>query len=258
MNPLSRLQMEFQNHLLTGECCIESAIVETKAVSIQTRLDIYRNAYQSRLVEALASNFPCLYIHLGTDEFERIAMDYIDANPSTWRSIRWFGDTFSYFLSQYCDAAYDYLAELAEFEWNMALAFDASDVNVFQLEDMMHIPPDAWGDVTFVMQPSVSRVNFLWNVVPIWEAIMNDEPSVVPTKNAEDESWILWRHDYMNRFYRLSQDEAWALDAISTGASFGDVCEGLCQWHDEDAVGMNAASLMKGWIQAGLIANALL
>lgn len=254
MSQLSQLQFDLQQHLLTGDARIASSIVATAKVSIQSRLNVYRNAYQSRLVEALASNFPCLQAHLG-DAFEVIARNYIDMHPSTYRSIRWFGDGFSGFLRDYCDASYDYLAELAEFEWNMTLAFDASDVPPLQLGDMAKLAVGSWGDMTLKMHPTVWRMNFLWNVTAIWEAIMNDSPPIAALKNDEPMAWVLWRQNYMNRFYRLAPDEIFALDGLSKGATFGEICEGLCQWHDENKVGPHAAALLKGWIEAGLIAE---
>lgn len=255
MNHLARLQHDLQNHLLTGECRIESAIVETDSASIQSRLAVYRNAYQSRLMEAMSNNFPCLHAYLGNDAFEEMVLDYIESCPSQYRSIRWFGDTFPEFLKSWCDASYDYLSELAEFEWKLTITFDAEDVHLFQLDDMMQIPADCWEGMKIVLQPSVQRVTFLWNVVSIWKSIMNNEPPVEAQKNLELGTCILWRQNYMNQFHLLPQDEAWALDQIYIGATFGEICEGLCQWHNEDKVGIQAASLMKGWIQAGLIAN---
>ncbi len=258
MTSLSRLQHDLQSYLLTGQCAIESSVVETETVSSQSRLNVYRNAYQSRLVEALANNFPCLQAYIGDEEFENIALEYIAASPSTYRSIRWFGDTFSDFLRQYYEKNYAYIAELAEFEWKLTLSFDARDECLFQLNGMIHIPPESWVGMKLILHPSVLQMNFLWNVVAIWEAIENDEHYIDASKNAKLEAWILWRHDYMNNFYALSESEAWALDVISTGATFGEVCEGLRQWHDDHDAGLQAASLLKGWIQAGLITNVLL
>jgi hypothetical protein len=40
--------------------------------------------------------------------------------------------------------------------------------------------------------------------------------------------------------------------------SFGDICEGLCQWVSEEEAGQRAASLLKTWIQLGLLAEVVL
>lgn len=57
MNEWTQLQQDFQNYLHLGHATIEKAIVDTELVSAQMRLQVYRNAYQARLEEALASNW---------------------------------------------------------------------------------------------------------------------------------------------------------------------------------------------------------
>ncbi len=52
---------------------------------------------------------------------------------------------------------YPYLAELALFEWTLALVFDASDSALLQLADMQTIPPEAWIDLKLVIHPSLHR-----------------------------------------------------------------------------------------------------
>ena len=42
------------------------------------------------------------------------------------------------------------------------------------------------------------------------------------------------------------------------GLTFGEICEGLCQWIAEDNAGVHAASLLKGWITTGLISNVII
>jgi len=255
MTDLQDLQSRFQNFLLSGQNDISQFIVATEKVPITTRLGIYKNAYQARLIEALASNYPCLKVCLGDDEFQKIACDYIQSHPSSFRSIRWFGDELALYLLQLEDKKYLYLAELAEFEWKMTLTFDAAERELLTIEQMAAIPPDSWGDMLMIPQPSLQRMNFFWNVVSIWQRIANEENSESPIKKSKPDPWILWRLDYVNRFYALSDDEAWAIDQMIAGVSFGKLCEGLCAFVDEQEVGMRAATLLKGWIQSGLLAE---
>src|SRR5262249_55518729 len=95
---LFHVQDKFQKYLLTGDMAIAHCVLGTEKVSIETRLDIYYHAYQARLIEALASNFPVLHVYLGEAFFEKTASKYIDQHPSCFRSIRWVGDQFSEFL----------------------------------------------------------------------------------------------------------------------------------------------------------------
>ncbi|CDZ77520.1 hypothetical protein BN59_01803 [Legionella massiliensis] len=251
MSDLFKLQSQFQNYLLTNQADIHKAIVATENVTVEKRLSIYSDAYHFRLIDSLGSNFPILMNYLGFDAFSSLAGDYIDKFPSPYRSIRWYGDTFAEYLRETSEP---YLAELAEFEWKMTLTFDAADDKALEIEEMAAIPPESWPNLRFVPHASLQLMRFNWNVVAIWEALSNEqEPS--PPQSGDSRLWALWRRDYINRFYSLNSDEAWALDALVNGATFGELCEGLCEWHDEQEVGMLSASFLKSWIQSGLIAG---
>lgn len=251
MNDLLNLQSQFQNFLLTNQADIHKAIVETEKVSVDKRLSIYFDAYRFRLLDALGYNFPVLLDYLGFDAFSSLGRDYIDKFPSPYRSIRWYGDTFAEYLRENSES---YLAELAEFEWKMTLAFDAADDRAFEIAEMAAIPPESWPSLRFIPHPSLQLMYFNWNVVAIWEAMTNEKIPPKP-QTGDNRLWALWRRDYISRFYSLNSDEAWALDALVKGLTFGELCEGLCEWHDEQEVGMRSASLLKGWIQSGLIAG---
>lgn len=257
MSDFFRLQDDLQQYLLSRKADIAQHIVETETVSVQARLGIYYNAYHARLIEALDSNFPYLGKYLGEEAFHKMSLAYIESHPSTFRSIRWYGDELSTWLKTYFDSEHHYLSELAEFEWNMTVAFDASDAPSFRLEQMTAIPAQSWGEMQLKAHPSLRRMDFLWNIVSIWEALANGQLPEDVISQPQPIPWVLWRNDYMNRFYALSPDEAWALDAVLGNISFGEICEGLCQWHDEGAVGLRAASLLKGWIQSGLLSDIL-
>jgi hypothetical protein len=251
MSKLQSLQNQFQNYLLKDQPEIQKSIVHTEKVSVNQRLFIYLDGYRCRLIDSLASNFPIISTYLGFDEFRALSSDYIAKYPSTYRSIRWFGDTFADFLKE---NGQTYLAELAEFEWKMTLAFDAADEEALKVEEMAAVPPDAWANVRFKPHASLQLMNFSWNTVQIWEAISHEKKPPKP-KKYKPVTWALWRKDYLNRFYSLAEDEAWALEALSKGATFAELCEGLCNWFEEQEVGMRAASLLKGWIESGLIAG---
>ncbi|MGL5743289.1 MAG: DNA-binding domain-containing protein [Legionella sp.] len=255
MTSLLQIQAQFQEFLLSGQANISESIVQTEFVSVTTRLGIYGDAYRLRLIESLTANFPSLYAYLGTEEFNKLAAYYIDANPSTYRSIRWYGEKLSEYIRTHY-AQYIYLAELADFEWKMSLAFDAADASLVQIEDMAFVPPEAWANLQFVLHPSVQKVNYYWNTVALWQALTHDHELPGTQQSEESTAWILWRApDYTIQFYSMSPEEAWALDALSQVFSFGALCEGLCQWVQPEEVGMKAASYLKGWIQNGMLSR---
>ncbi|AWN73616.1 putative DNA-binding domain-containing protein [Legionella anisa] len=255
---LSQLQDEFQKFLLSGHSAIHGSIVHTDLVSVDIRLGIYRDAYKLRLIESLSTNFPALYAYLGTEEFNKLATYYIDAHPSYYRSIRWFGDLLPDFI-KHNYPHYSHLSELADFEWKMGLAFDAADEQIVRVEDMAVIPPEAWPNLQFVLHPSLQRVNYLGNTIPLWKALTHDQELPELQQNSVPTSWVLWRSpENIIQFYSVSDEEAWALDNLSQRLSFGALCEGLCQWIKPEEVGMKAASFLKGWIQNGMLSQLLI
>jgi hypothetical protein len=254
MSGLRELQETFQHYLLDTNHQAEHLIISTKKVNAQQRLAIYSDAYQARLLEALEDNFPVLKDYMGEDEFYALGCEYIHCYPSTFRSIRWFGDQLAIFLrehSQYLGSPW--LSDFASVEWALSQVFDAADSDVFTIEDMNAISPDAWVNMTIHFHPSVHRILLSWNIFEIRQALLQDKTPKDPIQNPSPMSWLLWRKDFDTQYCSLIEDEAWAMEAISQGAPFSEMCEGLSQWMNEEDTVIRAVSLLKSWITAGII-----
>ena len=256
MSELAQLQQQFQHFILTGKTDINPSVLSTREVSAEQRLAIYRDAYQLRLIECLTTTFPALHSYLGTEEFKKMCRRFIDAHPSYYRSIRWYGDLLSVFLKNYYEKAYSFLADLADFEWKMTLAFDAQDRSIVTLEEMAAVVPEAWVNLSFIVHPSLQRANYFWNAVPLWRALTEDKELPNLCEETTISSWLLWRSpDYVIQYYSLGKEEVWMLDGIKKGLSFSALCEGLCEWISVDKVAMSAASYLKNWISKGILAE---
>lgn len=255
MNELIQLQQQFQDFLLNGKTEIISSVLSTSEVSVEQRLAIYRDAYNLRLIESLSTSFPMLHSYLGTEAFQKMCRNFIEANPSHYRSIRWYGDVMPSFLGNYYKKTYAFLAELADFEWKMTLAFDAPDASIVTLDEMAAVSPNSWVTLSFVLHPSVQRVNYFWNSLALWRALIDDEELPSLKEEKQPCSWLLWRSsDYLIQYYSLAKEEAWMIDGVQQGFSFAVLCEGLCEWIAADQVAMTAASYLKNWISKGIIA----
>ncbi|RUR13736.1 DUF2063 domain-containing protein [Legionella sp. km772] len=256
MSELSQLQQQFQQFILAGKPDIMPSVLSTKDFSAEKRLGIYRDAYQLRLIECLTTTFPALHSYLGTEEFQKMCRCFIDAHPSYYRSIRWYGDLLSVFLKNYYDKAYSFLAELADFEWKMTLAFDAEDTKRVSIEEMAALAPEAWVNLSFIVHPSVQRPNYFWNALPLWKALVDDKELPNLVEDTAARAWLLWRSaDYVIQYYSLGKEEAWMMDGMLKGLSFSALCEGLCEWIAVDKVAMTAAGFLKSWITKGILAE---
>lgn len=250
------LQEQFQNYVLTGESGILPAVVDGPRLDAKGRLDVYANGYRLRLIEVLDADYPALHVLAGDDLFDQLARAYIAAHLSVFPNARWFGAHLPRFLAK--DSAFDsqpVLAEMAEFEWAMSLAFDSADDPVLDIADLESLPGEAWSTLGFSVHSSLQRLELAWNVPAFWHAVTREQDLPTPAQGPEAAQWIVWRRDLTIYFRSLETDEAAALQAIADGGNFADMCETLCASHDQDAVPGVAMTLLKRWINDGLICD---
>jgi hypothetical protein len=251
---LTRLQGIFQDFILNDDPAIAAEVIGTTRVDAATRLGIYANAYRLRLLEALDTDYPGLHTIAGDEEFDRLGRAYVDAHPSSFRSLRWFGDRMGEFLratAPWCD--YPVFAEMAAFEWAMSDAFDASDTVLATVEDMAAVAANAWPALRFTPHDSLRRLDLHWNVPTVWKAIDTEQDPPNLEESELPVAWLVWRRDLRTYFRSLDVAEAWALDAMLRGEPFSFLCEGLTEWIDSQNVPMHAAALLKRWLSDGLI-----
>jgi len=251
---LPELQRAFQAHVLSGDPAIRHEIVGTARVDADTRLRIYADGYRLRLIEALDTDYPGLHVLAGDEAFDTLARAYIDAHPSPYRSLRWYGGQMPGFLRATAPwSDYPVFADMAAFEWAMSEVFDAENGSIASVADMATVPADRWPSLTFSVHPAVRRIDLHWNVPAVWKAIDRDEEPPALEEQNFPVAWLLWRQDLVTRFRSLRVDEAWALAALAHGETFAALCEGLTEWMDAEHVAVHAAGLLKQWLTDGLI-----
>jgi hypothetical protein len=252
MTTLAELQRDFQRHVMHGHERIVDAIASTPDVPATTRLAIYSEAYRLRLIEALASTLPRLQQLLGNEEFARLAVEYIELVPSSYPSIRWFGDR----IPSLVERSYrnrPWLAELARWEWAIASSFDAADAEPVGVEALGAVAPEQWPTLQFTFHPSVQIVRVKTNAPTLFKALSEDAPLPDGVKLDEPQAWLIWRQSLKTQYRSLAADEAAALDNIREGGTFESLCDTLCEWHEPEAVPMQAAGMLKRWVLEQMI-----
>jgi len=255
MTELQGLQSRFQNYLMSSSDEIEGDIVSSSNALAEHRLGIYFNAYRIRLIDCLATEYSGLQKHLGQQSFENMALDYLKVHPSSHPSVRWFGKDLAEYLGTTNDHEdREFLSELASFEWTKGLVFDERDAaSLYSFEEMARVPQQAWPGIQVRFVTAMRWLDCYWNVCPYWAAL--DRGDKLPEICCEDYPlrWLIWRKDRDPYWRSLEVHEAWAIEAAQNGASFAELCEGLCEWISEDAVAITAAGLLKQWISDDLV-----
>ena len=241
MNAPAAAQDAMQGWLLQGHPGLAGFVAGD---DVAHRLRIYADAYRLRLLDVLTNDFPATKAALGEDAFASLAFDYLRAHPSRQPSVRHFGQAFADWLATRADAPPG-VDDLARFEWLQGECFDAADARALDIEDVACLPAAGWPALRLRLHPAVrllaTRRLALRDGTP--RLVRNDDPS----------DWLLWRETFDVHWRRLDADEAEALRALRTGASFGALCERLSRHHGE-AGALRAATLLKRWLADGLLA----
>jgi hypothetical protein len=205
LHNLQILQNDFQNYLLDKPSSIQTAIVDRQPVPALMRLAIYRDGYFLRLLEALEQDYEVLRALIGIEEFDQLGRDYIHAHPSSFRSIRWYGNEFALFLKQKTNQPS--LIEMAQFEWLLAEAFDAADSAIVTEKDITAIPFEQWPHMQFILHPSLRQLELYTNTVSLWKSYKETDVILSPNYSKTPVPWIIWRKEYDIQFCSLAPSE---------------------------------------------------
>ena len=256
MRELSAAQQAFQQYILEGDRGVASLIAPGPRANRDARLTVYYNAYRQRLVEALSTDFEALAALLGAEGFRTACAAHVEATPSPFRNIRWYGGGLAQFLASTPPWQQRVeLAELARFEWTLTLAFDAADAPVLVFDDLAGLPPDAWSALRIQFHPSLQQLSLRSNAPALRLAV--DGGSALPEVQLREDAvdWAIWRKAGNPHFRSLSVEERWAIDAVRRGEDFPALCEGLMDFTDPDGAPALAASLLRTWVEDELVSG---
>lgn len=254
---LAKLQTALQSFLLDPRELAEHLIAANARIPPAIQVGVYAEAYRVRLAEALDADFAGLHVYLGDDEFERLVHAYLIKHPSRHFSLRWFGRHLADFLAANLPyAEHPDISEMARFEWAQCDAFDAPDTAVIGMAEFAAIAAPQWPGLRLAFHPSLVRLDLQTNVPALWLALNAGESPPALERLDQPQPWLLWRSELRVLFRPLTAAEAFGLDQFRADATFTAVCEGLCQWFSPEDIPLQAATLLRRWVEDGLVIRA--
>ncbi len=190
--------------------------------------DVYRQAYPSRLSEALAQAYPKTLLYMGSEVFDVNARSHALARPPEVMSLNDYGESFAMHLAQtYPD--HPELAELATLEWHLHAVYAAANAMPLRQSDLAQDATLSWLQHPWPMQGHARLMTVTRSVPQIWNAIHRDE-DVPPVKElAQATDLLIWRKGEQPHFVSLGALEAVLIRHMCAGHSIADACE----WTDE-------------------------
>jgi hypothetical protein len=253
---LARTEQAFQDGLLGRSDEILRALRGNARESAEAMFGVYRNAYWTRLVEALGNDFPGLRALLGEAAFDRMARAYIARHPSEHPSIRWAGRKLAEFLAHEAPYREDpWLGDMARFDWALAFAFAAPDASAAGLADLAGVPPAFWGSIRLRLHPTLDCFRAATPVDEARPRLLEATGVALDRQVRCDRAIMVWRVEHDVKFRAIDALEHAALQAMQDGATFGDMCELAARQIGAEAAPLRAAEILQGWLEWGIVAT---
>lgn len=184
-------------------------------VSVERRIDIYRNGYFVRLGDALRDDFPRLHAALGEENFRLLVPEFLAVHPSRHQNLGELGRPLAEFLESTSNGKrYPLLVDLTKIEW---LALEA-----FWADEAGHQAKDIVGEeVKLRLHPSVRFFDSSFPLVKIWTGKLALSPKAVVRskrwKRAEQGTFFVCRQEGVVYLRALEKFEAAFLRAVGAG-----------------------------------------
>lgn len=249
-------QDRFQRAILKGDDEILGHIPDSPRETKYNLLGVYRDAYVLRLIDVVGNDHELLRSYLGDDAFNEMARAYIASQPSHHPNARWFSKGVPDFLkANEPYSRHKIVGELASLEKALNDVFDGADAPVIQMSDLVAIPPQDWGRLSFVTHPTVTRLNAYTNVAAIWTALKAENEPPAAATSEEPTCIVVWRHEMTPMFREMTAEEAMMWEEAAKGARFDNLCELIAFYEDAAGAPARAASYLKGWLEAGMLSG---
>lgn len=253
---LNKLQTEFQEILLSGQCSGADWIADSKiTLSPQQRMGIYHNAYRVRLVEVLLDNFEHTAMYLGEKWFYKLANTYVQNTPSTCHNISDYGRTLPEYLSAQLPEDQE-ICELAVMDWRLRRAFDGEDCHILDNDGLQNLVETDGANTRLTPVPTASVVTHSFNTLDIWQAINDDQGPPAVDRLETPVDILIWRKGHSPHFRSLTRMESVAINSLLAGNTLEQIGESLQLEKPEADVSTEFGLMLKRWIDDRVLAAA--
>jgi Putative DNA-binding domain len=219
-------------------------------------IQIYRNAYRNRLIEALRSSFERTCRYVGDEAFDTAACHHIILNPPASWTLDDYGAGFDQTLEELF-AEDPEVAELAWFEWHMQQAFGSVDADPLDAAKLAsgELGITDWDRACFGLVPSLAMRTVRHDCIGLWQALEDSGDAPAIERLADTGHLIVWRKEMMTHFRFADPGEGQALAALADGQAFGALCTSLATELGSEAAMAQAGGWLARWMHDGLLAE---
>lgn len=250
---LAAVQQEFLGHLLDQDRPLPP-LWDRRMVA---GLEVYRNAYRARLVDALREAFEQTVRLVGEDAFNAAAAHHLIMHPPGGWTLDLAGEGFAGTLEELFPDDPD-VAELAWLEWAMHCAFVEADETPLDAPGFLaasaDFTEDGWTGMTLCFVPSLRMRWVATDCASLWRDLKAGAAEMQVSPGEDHRLCIVWREGHLPVFRLLQRLEARSLAEMAAGSTFGNICENFAEDGDP-AAAERAGKMLLEWLKNGLIAS---
>jgi|GEM_PF-767323 len=230
---------------------IQSEIAAHKRISVTAQAAIYINGYRLRLLRVLQADYPALLHLLGEKEFERLAIAYIEANPSLDFNIDRYPHKFADFISTNDKFAKD----LAMLESTISQVFMLPDSNALTGEFLNNLTPESFAEAVLLPRIAARLCKFDYNVDDYLskQRLGSKPPHTTPLPEGEGTYLYIYRHKNEVQRIELPQAGYYLLEQLFAGKNIATAVGDLLEQNPEysEAIAENLQTWLIEWINNG-------
>lgn len=247
---LAATQTEFMAQVLDEEAVVPDGWTDRQAAG----MDIYRNAYRARLVDALKDTFERTLQWVGDDAFRQAAAHHLIVNPPWGWTIDDCALGFDLTLAELF-ADDPEVGELGWLELAMHRAYIAADdppllAGQFA-EGTAGFTEADFETLRFTLGPALASRQVAHDIPALWRSLTGGEDPPQNLALGARAGLVVWREGLRPVFRLVETVEQECLEAVADGLSFGQVCELLVEQLGEEAGVRYSGEMLGRWLANG-------
>ena len=251
---LADKQREFMAQVLDDERPLPEGWTAREAAG----MDIYRNAYRARLVDALRDTYERTAQWVGEDAYRQAAAHHIITRPPNSWTLDHAADGFPDTLRELFKNNPE-VAELGWLEWAMHQAFVAADAEPMDAAKFGEVAAgfaeEDWANMRLTFLPGTDQLPIAHDIGVLWRALGEANGEKPDFSAAEPLHCVVWREGIKPVFMQVDSAEGRALQMMRDGETYGAMCEALIDMLGEEEAVAQAGAMLGRWLHNGLIAS---
>lgn len=224
--------------------------------NVSDRLEIYAEAYFTRVLESMKSDFQITHRVLGEISFQKLVSDYLKKHPSQTTNIGELGRYFPDYIASYDDLKeVPFLEALAKMEWLMIEAFYANDTGFLNRSIIGALTDEDWAVAKFILAPSIFLVESIWPLDQFWkyhdESIELDSIQFEPFSNKK--GYLIFRENGIVSIEELLSPSFFILQKLNSGQSLISTLEESQNKFSEIDIASQIMNWFNDWVRRGFI-----